>query len=135
MLRTQVRTLSQRVQQIRGRVLEKVESAASKNKLPADAPIELQEIAAEESKDFKESLEELSQLLNHSKWTQLPKQMKSLQDTIEVIQKESERPLSQTDIAIISRNNSSEEEGLALSSHEDQDLSAPDRLLQFFHDI
>lgn len=134
-LRSQVRTLSERIQLIRERVLKKAE--ASFEPLQPDDPVQVQEMGeaeAEGSDDFVSSLEELSKLLNHSQWAKLPQHLQSLQDTIEVIQKENSQPLSKIESAIISRSNS-EEEGHPLSSQEDQDLSAPDRLLRFFQDM
>jgi hypothetical protein len=134
-LRSQVRNLSQRVQQIRDRVLQKVESSSSSSQPQPDVRVQIEGAEQEKSDaDLTSSLEGLSKLLNHSQWAKLPQHLQSLQDTIEVIHKENVRPLSQTDVAIISRNNS-EDEGLHMSSQDDQDLSAPDRLLRFFQDL
>jgi hypothetical protein len=134
-LRSQVRNLSQRVQQIRERVLQKVESSSSSSQPQPDVRVQVEGAEQEESHaDLTSSMEGLSKVLNHSQWAKLPQHLQSLQDTIGVIQKENVRQLSQTDVAIISRNNS-EDDGLHLSSQDDQDLSAPDRLLRFFQDL
>ena len=65
--------------------------------------------------------------------------MRKLQDTIEVVQKERDRPLSETEAAIISRTNSNADDDdgndlLGLLEHDDDGeiLSAHDRLAAFF---
>ena len=131
-LRTHVRILSQRVQQIRQRVLNKAESSSSSSELQPDVPLQVNEVPEEDRVDLVESLEKLKNTLNHSQWAKLPTQMKSLQDTIAVIQKESTRPMSQTEVAIISRSNSEEEGISSILTQEDQDLSASNRLARFF---
>ena len=131
-LRTHVRILSQRVQQIRERVLNKAESSSSSSELQPDVPLQVNEVPEEDRVDLVESLEKLKNTLNHSQWAKLPTQMKSLQDTIAVIQKESTRPMSQTEVAIISRSNSEEEGISSILTQEDQDLSASNRLARFF---
>jgi hypothetical protein len=142
-LRSQVRALSKRVQQIRERVLQResqtVENPDSRVHVVGPSMVSNDD---DDDDSLKSSLEQLSQLLHHSQWAKLPKQMQSLQDTIEVIQKEQQtgRTLSQTEVAIISRNNSTEEDEhlrLPSSSHEEGDdlLSASDRLVQFFQNL
>ena len=53
------------------------------------------------------SLQDLSKALKDPKWAQLPKTIKSLQETIETVRKETteDRVMSQTEIAITSRHN------------------------------
>jgi hypothetical protein len=70
--------------------------------------------SSEESTSFQTSLERLNHALNQSQRDNLPKQLQRLQDTIDSIQKEQnkDRPLSQTEIAIVSRTNSMADEEL-----------------------
>ena len=58
-----------------------------------------------DSSSLKDSLKDLSKLLQDPQWTRLPNRIQSLQDTIETIQKETteDRIMSQTEIAITSR--------------------------------
>jgi hypothetical protein len=89
------------------------------------------------------SLGALSSLLKDSQWSELPQQLDSLQSTIDVIQKESDkdRPLSQIEAAIISRSNSADEEttndwqDLLLAQPTSVTLTAADRLARFFEQI
>jgi hypothetical protein len=141
-LRSQVRSMSQRVQQIRERVLE--QSSKERTTTTVDLDVRVRVDAPEMDEDtlasLTTSLASLSLLLQNSQWSQLPKQLENLQDTIDVVQKESSkdpRTMSQTEVAIVSRNNSSDEneDNLHTLSQEDKDLSAPDRLVRFFQEF
>lgn len=141
-LRSQVRSMSQRVQQIRERVLE--ESSKGRTTTMVDPDVRVRVDAPAMDKDtlasLTTSLASLSLLLQNSQWSQLPRQLENLQDTIDVVQKESNkdpRTMSQTEVAIVSRNNSTDEneDNLHTLSQEDKDLSAPDRLVRFFQEF
>eukprot|EP00980_Cylindrotheca_fusiformis_P023408 scaffold10472_cov126-Cylindrotheca_fusiformis.AAC.3 len=115
--REHVRSLTRRVQQIRQRVLDRVATEASKDfQVDSAKP----EIVMEEGFEtaslasFQESLNRLDKVLQQSEWENLPKQLQRLQETIDSIQREQDkdRPLSQTEIAIVSRTNSMADEEL-----------------------
>jgi hypothetical protein len=134
-LRTRVRELSQRIQLIRERTLERSRFVPEPTKEPSlsvetESPTELDD-------EFRASLLRLSELVHNPKWATLPRELQKLQDTLEVVQKEQSRPLSQTEVAIISRSNSSEDNddlyGLLSQNEDEEILSAEDRLAAFFH--
>jgi hypothetical protein len=157
LLRTSVRELSQNVQEIRERVLKdsletnlKEDYTTLLENLEQNRPsvsstdqdsnvVESQRVALDES------LQALSGLLNDSQWSKLPQQLESLQSTIDVIQKNTDknREMSQTEAAIISRCNSAEEDSDwdALLSSQDSTregeilVSASDRLARFFEQL
>ena len=121
--RAEVRALSQSIQETRERVLEgsletimKKEYHSVLEKMEQRPHMESNakndQMAAQQQAALTESLETLSKLLQDSQWDELPKQLESLQNTIDVIQKESdpERPMSQIEAAIISRTNSEDDE-------------------------
>jgi hypothetical protein len=89
--------------------------------------------------------------LNQSQRDNLPKQLQRLQDTIESIQKEQnkDQPLSQTEIAIVSRTNSMADEELmdqcmrlsqqdydptGTTERDENRMSPVERLALFFQD-
>eukprot|EP00339_Tiarina_fusa_P005588 CAMPEP_0117047604 /NCGR_PEP_ID=MMETSP0472-20121206/32895_1 /TAXON_ID=693140 ORGANISM="Tiarina fusus, Strain LIS" /NCGR_SAMPLE_ID=MMETSP0472 /ASSEMBLY_ACC=CAM_ASM_000603 /LENGTH=278 /DNA_ID=CAMNT_0004760361 /DNA_START=153 /DNA_END=989 /DNA_ORIENTATION=- len=134
-LRIRVRKLSERIQQIRERTMDRAQRVPETTEEPslcveAESPTDLAE-------EFRASVQRLSELVNNPQWANLPKELQRLQDTIEVVQKEQSRPLSQTEVAIVSRTNSSEEGedlygGFLSQNDGDELLSAEDRLAAFF---
>lgn len=146
--REKVRALSKNIQETREKVLQgsleevmRKEHAAILEALerrPDLASLESDEEARTQQAALTESLESLSKLLKDSQWEKLPQQLESLQNTIDVIQKESDkdRPLSQTEAAIISRSNSTDEEDdfeeLLGDGNDAQVTTAVDRLARFF---
>lgn len=152
-LRASVRELSQGVQEIREQVLKDSLETNMKqeyNKLLEDlanrpsVDTDMSRIDESRRVALEEALRDLSSLLNDSQWSKLPQQLESLQSTIEVIQKNTfkDRPMSQTEAAIISRSNSADEQDNdweALLSQESTSggrgellLTASDRLARFF---
>jgi hypothetical protein len=105
-LRSRVRAKSIRVQQLRERVMNRTSDRINENCLePHISDMKPKIVMGEEGKDVStvdESLKALSVLLEDPKWRQFPDHIQSLQDTIDVIQKDSapDRILSQTEIAI-----------------------------------
>mmetsp|Transcript_11634 Transcript_11634/g.27872 ORF Transcript_11634/g.27872 Transcript_11634/m.27872 type:complete len:337 (+) Transcript_11634:232-1242(+) len=110
-LRSRVRAKAARVQQLRERVLNATKNRVTKICLQPHVTDVKPEIimGGEEStsattttKSVNESLKALSSLLEDPKWQQFPERIQSLQDTIEVMQKDSapNRLLSQTELAI-----------------------------------
>lgn len=147
--REQVRTLSRHIQQIRQRVLDRVAEEASKPFAKDSSRVRIEPPSAEAEailpSALKTSLEDLDKMLNDSKLGDISKQSKQLHDTMEVVQKEidKDRPMSQTEIAIISRTNSSvdeelQEEYVRLSQPEQasnmgkEAITPSDRLAYFF---
>jgi len=129
-LRTRIRTISDRVQSVRERVLKRTEDGilSSISKELIDQPIEIifDDTDGDASNDkensgknigsnknsidttaLRESLRDLSKMLKDPKWTHLPNKIQSLQDTIETVQKETTegRVMSQTEVAITSLYN------------------------------
>mmetsp|Transcript_11633 Transcript_11633/g.27868 ORF Transcript_11633/g.27868 Transcript_11633/m.27868 type:complete len:337 (+) Transcript_11633:232-1242(+) len=110
-LRSRVRAKAARVQQLRERVLNGTTNRVTKICLqPHVTDVKPEIIMGEEespiatttTKNVNESLKALSLLLEDPKWQQFPERIQSLQDTIEVMQKDSapNRLLSQTELAI-----------------------------------
>lgn len=160
-LREVVRSLSERIQETRERVLAKVVPSSQSNDELVEEASRLPVIVSNEdnlasdlasTESFASSMEALSKLLRDSEWSKIPGQLESLQSTMEVIEKETDkdRPMSQTEVAIISRTNSTamddeqdEDDGTSLLSRmmalsqpdsvlDQEPLSATDRLAQFF---
>jgi hypothetical protein len=110
-LRTRIRTMSQTVQNVRARILKQTEDSlvASLDRHLVNKKVEIVEDGenlVESTSGLQKSLQALSQILQDSQWTELPLRIQSLQETIEAIQKEKadDRPLSQTEIAILSQS-------------------------------
>ena len=66
------------------------------------------------SSELQHSLRDLSNLLKNPKWADLPKSIRTLQETVEAVRKETtdDRVASQTEIAITSRNNDTIEKSI-----------------------
>ena len=157
-LRRRVRDMSQRVQQIRERAVQRAEEleeekSSSSSFLQQSQPrIEMESNSSSDketsspsslvNEEFDASVQRLMELVNNPKWSKMITESKKLQDTIDVVLKEQNRPLSQTDVAIISCNNSSSEDDLndlhaflSQDSEEEEDMSPQDRLAAFFYQL
>eukprot|EP00934_Nitzschia_sp_Nitz4_P002041 Nitzschia sp. Nitz4//scaffold60_size111251//103745//104617//NITZ4_004165-RA/size111251-processed-gene-0.45-mRNA-1//-1//CDS//3329555618//2041//frame0 len=152
-LRSSLCSLSQQIEQVRGRVLEASSQQAvdprvqhmleQQNQLPIiQSPSSKPSNPAASVEELQTSLEALAALLQQSTWTEeLPQQLQSLQQTMDVIQKDSseDRVLSQTEMAIVSRTNTMDDEDLDARRQQlikgeggqDQPLSPADRLADF----
>jgi len=143
-LRSNIRSISSRVEKVRSRVLERSRKLAV-SELEEDDPIDLDEAACNETKakakQLKESLQSLSDLLGKSEWAEMPHQVSRLNDTMDVVNKEMDidKPMSQTELAIVSRSNSAEDEQnendiqrLSQGDKLTEDISASDRLALCF---
>ncbi|KAG7348373.1 hypothetical protein IV203_017078 [Nitzschia inconspicua] len=122
-LRTRIRNMSQTVQNVRERILEQCEKGvlASLDHHLMDRIVETveeEECSIDSTNVLQESLRGLSQILQDPQWTKLPHRIQSVQDTIEAIQKETaaDRPMSQTEIAILSQNSEIDETIVEASS-------------------
>jgi hypothetical protein len=153
-LRSAVRDLAKQVEEARERVLkdslQTIAAGQGYNHLQLMKTIQEKpktDTAMDDNvmQDHREALRsavgDLSSLLKDSHWSELPQLLDSLQSTIDVIQKEfsDDRPMSQTEAAIISRSNSSEEDSTndweELLSQPSVALSAADRLARFFQQL
>lgn len=153
-LRGVVRELSEQVQQTREQVLKEslqttiagqgyIDVIKSIEERPAvQSQIDASAIR-EQQVALQASMGALSSLLTDSQWSSLPQQLESLQSTIDVIQKESDkdRPMSQVEAAIISRSNSAEDdtttdwENILSQQESGVTLTAAERLARFFEQI
>ena len=149
-LRSAVRDLAKHVEETREQVLQDSLLTIATGQRYGDLMKKVQErplleaegetVAMQEQREaLRVSLGALSSLLKDSQWSELPQQLESLQSTIDVIQKDSDkdRPISQIEAAIISRSNSAEEQDITtdwddLSSQPSVGLTAADRLARFF---
>ncbi len=148
-LRVTVRNLSQSVQEIREQVLKdsldtivRKEYTVLVNDASNRPTIETDQTSMEAQREsLQESLQALSTLLQDPQWSELPQELLSLQNTIEVIQKETDkdRPMSQTEAAIISRCNSGDDDNdwemILSQGNQDVDkprMTASDRLAHYF---
>ena len=154
-LRSSVRDLSRSVQEIRERVLkDSLETSSDQeynalleelenNRSSMNGNTNTNQMAVDSQRVvLEESLQALSALLNDSQWSMLPEQLESLQSTIDVIHKNTDKsqPMSQTEVAIISRANSADEENdweMVLSQESPSGshgglMTASDRLARFF---
>jgi len=149
-LRVRTRSMACAVQAIRDRVLKCSEEGVSSS-LSAHLSEPQIKISEEEfQKDFaengdptttlEESLKGLSKILQDPQWSLLPNRIQSLQDNVEAIEKEiaEDRPMSQTEAAILSRNNEngtnfleSTRKLLGDSTDDNIDIPALDRLAMF----
>lgn len=114
-LRSRIRTMSHSVQGVRERILKQSEDdlVTSLDRHLIDGEVKFVEDVAfnEDSVPvLQESLQALSKVLQDPQWSKLPHHIQSLQDTIDAIQKETseDRPMSQTEFAILSQNSESE---------------------------
>jgi hypothetical protein len=152
-LRTRIRDMSSKIQSIRERILKQSEEDATSSIVPhlTDLPVQLSPQEEEESDhrittaSLQESLESLSKILHDPQWTQLPNRIESLQDTIEAIQNgtSEEKPLSQTEAAILSTDNENnktfvessrkllEDDSVVIDEDENAAFSPMDRLAIF----
>ena len=150
-LRSAVRDLANHVEETRERVLQDslqtiaaghgyddlIKKVQERPLVEADSETKAMQ---EQREALQVSLGALSYLLKDSQWSELPQQLESLQSTIDVIQKESDkdRPMSQIEAAIISRCNSAEDQDTTndwddlVSSPPSVALTAADRLARFF---
>jgi hypothetical protein len=114
-LRSRIRRMSQTVQNVRERILQHSEEGlvSSLERHLKENEIEIledEECLEDSTPMLQDSLHELSRILQDPQWSKLPHRIQSLQDTIEAIQNESaeDRPMSQTEIAILSQNSESD---------------------------
>jgi len=150
-LRRIVRDLSKNVEQKRERVLKDslatIVSYQGDNNdgIETDLNVETDFNSEQEEKQREAlhgSLGALSSLLQDSQWNDLPRQLESLQRTIEAIHKDSDtdRPMSQIEAAIISNpngttNNDTTDHWEDAFSEEMINITAADRLARFFAQI
>lgn len=149
-LRAAVRDLSQNVQEIREEVLKNSIATIVRNEYTAlvdDVPnrpsVEIDKTMIDQQQEYlQQSLQALSALLQDSQWSELPKQLEDLQNTIDVVRKETDkdRPMSQTEAAIISRCNSDDENNnwdmlLSQKDGDDSRMTPSDRFARFFEQL
>lgn len=153
-LRQAVREVAARVQEARNQVVTEstrhslAETQTALDRVAPEILPPLSEDSESSQQDLQVSLQALSELLQDSKWAQIPQEMERLQKTLQVVRKETskDRPLSQTEVAIVSRTNSEDHEDVTnhkhlwqSSTYSNEDattaknlLSAADRLAMHF---